>query len=557
MINLNLQNIDLFFVAVTVCSIAILGFVTFFNNKKSVTNRTFLAFSLIAIFYSLVNYLSYHTNSVWLALWFLRFVLFSVVIYSFLLFQLFYVFPNEKSVFPKWFLRVLVPVSFFTAILVLTPYVFVKIENFAPIGTVSEAAKGPGMIVFGTLIIGLVLGGLYVLLKKTIKATGVEREQFSFVLIGAFISYISLIIFNFILPVVFRNLSLIPLAPIFTLPFIIFTSYAIIRHKLFNVRVAGTAVLVFALSIVSFIEVTQTDNLISLIYRSSVLFFILVFGILLIRGVLREVKQREKIEVLNKELEVANEKLQDLDKFKNQFFVQARHDLRTPMTSIVGYADLIISGTLGKTPKKIVEVTKKIETSAQNMRTMAESFLDTAQFQLGRSPLQLKPDVSLQALLNEILDQSKTRAEQEGIYLKLEKTEKDIVITADKEKLKSALSNIVGNAIKYTKQGGVNIELESDDQNATIVISDTGIGIPADKIKTIFEQKFERSKEAQQTAEGRGVGLYLSGQIIKYHQGKAWAESAGEGKGSTFYIELPLKIDENISTEQSILTGKI
>jgi len=73
-----------------------------------------------------------------------------------------------------------------------------------------------------------------------------------------------------------------------------------------------------------------------------------------------------------------------------------------------------------------------------------------------------------------------------------------------------------------------------------IIVSDTGIGIPKDKLATILEGQFERTEEAQKTASGSGVGLYLSAQIIKLHNGKVWAESAGEGKGSTFYIELPI-----------------
>ncbi|MDP2741503.1 MAG: HAMP domain-containing sensor histidine kinase, partial [bacterium] len=142
-----------------------------------------------------------------------------------------------------------------------------------------------------------------------------------------------------------------------------------------------------------------------------------------------------------------------------------------------------------------------------------------------------------------------------GIYLKLEKPENPFAISADKEKIKSAIFNVISNAVKYTPKGGVTINikkadikqiLNSDNQNQNtkpaviIEVKDTGIGIPQDKVKNIFEEQFKRTEQAKKTAEGSGVGLYLSGQIIKLHKGRAWAESEGEGKGSTFYIELPV-----------------
>ena len=76
-------------------------------------------------------------------------------------------------------------------------------------------------------------------------------------------------------------------------------------------------------------------------------------------------------------------------------------------------------------------------------------------------------------------------------------------------------------------------------QKVLISVKDNGIGIPQDKVKNIFETQYERTEQAQKTATGSGVGLYLSGKIIELHKGKVWAESAGEGKGSTFNIELP------------------
>lgn len=384
------------------------------------------------------------------------------------------------------------------------------------------------------------------------KYDGIYQKQIQYVYYAALIGFVGGST-NFLLDFGINTYSIGNYSVII---YIIFISYAVFKHHLFSAKVIATELFTFAIWIILLTKIFSSSGL-DLIMNVGIFASVVLFGYFLIRSVINEVKQREKIESINKELEVANKKLEDLDKFKNQFFVQARHDLRAPVASIVGYADLIIQGNFGKVSKQVIEAVGKIETCANNMKAMAESFLDTTQFQLGKSPLQLKPDIALQPILNEIVDEFKIKADQNNIYLKLEKSEKDIAITADREKLKSALSNIVSNAIKFTKQGGVDLRFENDDKNVKIIISDTGIGIPADKIKSIFEQKFERTEQAQKTAEGKGVGLYLSGQIIKYHQGKAWAESGGEGKGSIFYIELPLKIDDKNLTETSMPIGKI
>src|SRR3989344_1079099 len=260
---------------------------------------------------------------------------------------------------------------------------------------------------------------------------------------------------------------------------------------------------------------------------------------------------QDSYEITKRSYEVekkAKEDLEELDKVKNQFLTTTQHDLRTPLTAISGYTDLLINGNFGKQSKKTIEVIKKIQEVSQNMKRKAESFLDVAQFKLGKGFLSIKPNVDIEHVLDEILNELKFKLDQKGIYLKLEGLDKKFILNADREKLKSAIFNIVDNSIKYTKKGGVTINIKyqksniknGEDEKVIIVVQDTGIGISKEKLATLFETQFERGEQAQKTAEGKGVGLYLASQIIKAHHGKAWAESEGEGKGSTFYIELPI-----------------
>jgi len=239
----------------------------------------------------------------------------------------------------------------------------------------------------------------------------------------------------------------------------------------------------------------------------------------------------------------ANEELEEIAKIKDNFLLTVQHDLRKPLTSVKWFLDMVLAGTLGKQNKKTVEGAKKIQIAIDNSIEEVNSFLDIAQFQMGKTGIVIKPGVELLAIMDQIIAKLKPQAEGKEIYLKLEKPDTLITLQADGVKLKAAVSNIIDNAIKYTPKGGVTVKVQSslESKSVLIVVQDTGIGIPPDKIQGLFEHMFQRTEEAKRTTTfGKGIGLYLSNQIIKAHKGSVRVESAGEGKGSTFIIELPL-----------------
>ncbi len=328
-----------------------------------------------------------------------------------------------------------------------------------------------------------------------------------------------------------------------------------------------------------------SSNLNDLIVNFLLFVAVVVFGISLIISVLKEVRQREQLENLAKEIQQAyeaekrakeqterayelekqakertekayevekkaKEELEYLDRSKNQFLLTIQHHLRTPLTSIMGYADLILKGVYGKQNKKTTEVIKKISGSMISLIKIVNEFLDITQFQLGKEVAVLKQDIQMGPILEEIVNELKFPADEKKIYLKLEKPDQLPVIKADTEKLKAALYNIFDNAIKYTEAGGVEIRLKVKSQKLKdnnypipkilIEVKDTGIGISQENLKNMFNRTFERGEQAKKTfITGRGIGLYIASQIIKAHKGNIWAESEGEGKGSTFFIELP------------------
>jgi len=219
-----------------------------------------------------------------------------------------------------------------------------------------------------------------------------------------------------------------------------------------------------------------------------------------------------------------------------------QHHLRTPLTSMVGYLDLIFGGSYGKVSSKVEEALKKIQVSTNRLLKIVNEFLDISQFQLGKKVVSLRPNIEIGPIFKETIEELQFAAQSKGIYFKLEKSVgKCPVIEADSEKLKVALTNIFDNAIKYTTKGGITIKIQVSGKKLLIIIQDTGIGIPKENIKTLFTGVFERGDEAKKVfTTGRGIGLYISSKIIEAHNGRIWAESEGLGKGSTFFIELPI-----------------
>lgn len=534
-----LQNLDLFTVGICIAGIGVLGFTVFFNNPKSITNRSFLFFSLISIFWGITNYVNYKFTSEFFVLWSLRLLIFFAVWHAFSLLQFICVFPTQKDKFSKAYKYVLVPVVILVSILTLTPLVFSRIVQLGSLGQVSTVEKGPGILLFLLLTVFNITTAFIVLVKKIKQTSGQERVRLNIVAFGLLVTFILLGLFNFLLPALYDRVDLIPFGALFIFPFIAFTSYAIYKHKLFNVKVAASGALVFVLTIVTFSEVILSGNNISLIvYRSSVFILVLVFGILLIRGVLREVEQREKLQVLTDELSAANEKLKELDRAKTEFVSIASHQLRAPLTAIKGYASLALEGSFGPMTEKVHGAIDVIFQSSQRLVQLIEDFLNITRIELGKMKYDMV-DFDFKKLVEGIVNELRPSVEKAGLKITFS-AEPGVVYTvhADQGKMSQVVTNLVDNATKYTKQGSIAVSLTKNGSKTQLRVKDTGVGLDQKTIDNLF-QKFVRAADASKAnATGTGLGLFVARQMIEAHGGKAWAESEGTGKGSTFIVEI-------------------
>lgn len=532
-----LTNLDLLSVGISVAATLILGYAVFYNNPKSVTNRYFFYFCLVAIVWTVVNYLSYQFQSQSLVIWLLRFEIFLACWLVTSLFYLLYVVPNEERSRrgkDKWLVVATSAISLFT----LTPYVFVRVLEFSQ-GRVSKVQNGPSIAIFGLFVLSVISYSLFRLVVRIIRSTDVVKKQLKPFLVGMLIMFGLLVVFNFIFPAFLDNPRFVPMGGVFIFPFIVSASYAIIRRKLLNVKILSTEILVFVLGIATFIEVIVSNTLTIVIFRSSVFILVLGVGILLIRSVINEVKQREQLQLLTEELKEANIKLETLDKARAEFISIASHQLRTPPATIKWYIGAVLSGDFGNLTDDVKSALERVQATNNSQISLIDDLLNASRIERGKMEFFFEK-ADLAELAKVTYDQLIPQAQMRKIQLIYNPPIDPIPqVMMDKEKVRQVINNMVDNAIKYTKQGSVTMSIEKTPTDLVMKVKDTGRGVDPKIAPTLFS-KYTRGKDAATAATGLGLGLYVAKVIIEQNHGKIWVESEGEGKGSSFIFSLPI-----------------
>lgn len=322
--------------------------------------------------------------------------------------------------------------------------------------------------------------------------------------------------------------------------FVLLIGYSIVRFRAFNIKVAGTQLLVVTLWLMVGSLIFIVISPLSRLMVGATFVFTLITGYFLIRSVKLEIKRKEEIEDIAHQLTQSNERLKELDKQKSEFISIASHQLRTPLTAIKGYVSLLLEGSYGELRTDVTDVLNKVYSVNDRLVHLVEDLLNVSRIEAGRIQYNFQP-TQLADILVELHDMFGMTAKNKGLEFKLNLPEPKLPkILADPNKIKEISSNLIDNAIKYTPSGSVTVTLSQVGPNARIVIADTGIGIKPEDKDHLFT-KFVRSKEtSRMVVGGAGLGLFVGKSFVLAHKGKIWAESEGAGKGSQFIIELPM-----------------
>jgi light-regulated signal transduction histidine kinase (bacteriophytochrome) len=215
------------------------------------------------------------------------------------------------------------------------------------------------------------------------------------------------------------------------------------------------------------------------------------------------------------------------------------HDLKNPLAAIQVHTGLIlraVSSEEGGPWRRVQSSMERIQRSTERMNTLIRDLLDLARIEAGRFTVSTKPE-PIEGLMEECLEILTPLAEQKHIRLSHSVSGSNLLVAADRERIFQVLSNILGNAIKFTpEQGAISLSVNPEGNVIRFAIRDTGPGIPREQLPQIFNRYWQARK---QESKGTGLGLYIVKGIIEAHGGRVWADSE-EGRGSTFYFTLPV-----------------
>jgi signal transduction histidine kinase len=245
---------------------------------------------------------------------------------------------------------------------------------------------------------------------------------------------------------------------------------------------------------------------------------------------------RAEAEAAHRQLSEQNAQLREADRVKDEFVALISHDLRTPLTSIMGYLELTVGdGNLTDDQRGYLEV---VDRNAERLLRLVNDLLFVARLEAGQ--LDLRPsELDLAAIVRQSVSEAEPRAAAKGIALTCSAGEVPAV-RADKGRIFQLLDNLVSNAIKFTPEGGdVEVSVARLNGAVQLEVADTGIGIDAREQLQLFERFFRASTAEQRQIPGTGLGLYIARAIVEAHGGSIAVDSE-PGKGTTFLIDLPL-----------------
>jgi signal transduction histidine kinase/DNA-binding response OmpR family regulator len=244
----------------------------------------------------------------------------------------------------------------------------------------------------------------------------------------------------------------------------------------------------------------------------------------------------------------AKEEAENATKFKDQFLSTMSHELRTPLNAVLGFSDLLADERYGPLNDRQQRYVSHIHTGGKHLLELITDILDISKIEAGRMELTLE-DVTVASAFTEVISALYPLAEKKSQAL-LQRVEPNLHVHADAMRFKQMLMNLVGNAIKFTPEGGrIEMTAHHVDNQVRVEVHDNGPGIPLEQQQRIFEAFF-RLTESGSATEGTGLGLAITARLVELHGGKLGIESQ-PGAGASFYFSLPLLVgaaDQPIQT---------
>lgn len=265
-----------------------------------------------------------------------------------------------------------------------------------------------------------------------------------------------------------------------------------------------------------------------------------------LQRVLQERQRFARLKELAAQLERANQEWKRLDQMKSEFISVASHELRTPLATIKNIVQLILKGRTGDINEVQTDFLSMAEKNIDRLTSILNNLLDLSRIEYGKIDIKSE-ELDLKGIFEFILSSLRPQAEEKSIRLSMEVPKELPLIYGDRGKIEQILTNLVGNAIKFTPEGGeVSVLCKpfyADGNMVAISVRDSGIGIPEDQLERVFEKFYQVDESLHRSTSGTGLGLAITKGLVEANDGTIWVESQ-VGRGSTFTFTLPVSKGE-------------
>jgi signal transduction histidine kinase len=234
-----------------------------------------------------------------------------------------------------------------------------------------------------------------------------------------------------------------------------------------------------------------------------------------------------------------NDQLAQASKAKSEFLANMSHELRTPMNAILGFTEMLLDGLYGDVPDQLQEPLTDIQVNGRHLLHLINDVLDLSKIEAGRMELALG-DYSVREVIDIVQVSLRSLAVEKGLEFVTDIPDDLPVAYGDNRRLTQCLMNLAGNALKFTKEGRVEIGVKLVGDELIYRVSDTGIGIPKEELESVFAEFRQIDATVTREFGGTGLGLSITKRFVEMHGGRVWAESE-VGKGCTFLFAVPVR----------------
>lgn len=530
MIELNLIQILLIIVGVTNFALGVL--VLFGFNKKKDNNSVWFAlvsFSVVLWTASMIAFRGFdNVNDI---------TIYTKVLYSsaLLIPTVFLIFVNRFSSNRYIYKSEFAAFSCFVGLVILTfftPYIIRSVNIMQ--GQENQIIFGDMFFIYVIFLLVVFNLSFYNLILEYKKNKGIRKKQILFIILGTTLSTYPAFFTNLIFPWI-GIFTFNWVGQLFTIFLIIFTTYAIFKHHLFNIKMILSEILLGIIGIFLFIDIFISSGIYEIIV--SIIFFIIfvILGTNLLKEILKGI-QREQ------ELYISNKKLVETIEAKDLFLRMTSHQLRTPLTSLNGFLSLILEQGQGK--YKMNDYTKediiKVYINTQILVELVNDVLSLNAIESGRFGVVIRPDIDIQEEITYLIQDHKYMFDYFKIKVVFKTIGDSFLADIDNVRMKSVFQSLISNAI-YHRQDKIWITLIDDGDRLRIRIRTNGAGIEEYIKDKIFDSNFRANSLYKQNLNASGLGLFISKAIVEMHNGTLQLKTPGTHKGVLFEIKLPKK----------------